>query len=152
MCRLKIFGVACVICRGRLSFEFWRKHKILLSLGWMVIFFNIYIYYWRCFKCLALHYRTPDSTAFLWLAHVAPFALHALIYQQEQMWLLADPLHRASRISVLHFVRMCSYRAPLHSHNELISDTFAKHYGILERPASRTLPPLFLRPELVLGR
>ena len=50
-------------------------------------------------------------------------------HQQEETRLLVDPLHRASYISVLHFLRMFPYRASLYLHSQLISYTSAKHYG-----------------------
>ena len=50
-------------------------------------------------------------------------------HQQEETRLFVDPLHRASCISVLHFLRMFPYRASLYLHSQLISYTSAKHYG-----------------------
>ena len=129
MCRLQIFCVTCLIFPGRLSFEFRSQHKIVRYLGWR--------YFQPCIKNMAMR-QVSSALLFITVLLIRQYffnlpTLPSLCsqcgHQQEETRLFVDSLHRASCISVLHFLRMCPYRASLYLHSQLISYTSAKHYG-----------------------
>ena len=128
MCRLQIFCVTCLIFPGRLSFEFWSQHKILLYLGWR--------YSKPCIKNMAMRQVPCSSLPCSWYDSISlicpqypPCALNADINRKKRdfSWILS--IGYLAYLFSTSLLRMFPYRASLYLHSQLISYTSAKHYG-----------------------